>query len=252
MRSAVLALLGFAALPLAAHAAEQLADLPAGRIERIDRGWARLVAPAAGTELRAGSLAAVEWEDLTLPAGVEEWEAFLSIDGGRTWPLRVTPHLDRSIRRFAFRVPDLPTKDARLQLRFGDERREIEIETPQRFTIEPRHRSVWEPQIGRSLARGEQPPAGEEGVAFWVEGSRSGAGLREVMASDSGASLEDVRPTGLLVLPLAAPPSERVLLQPPALSAVSASQPVAAALAEPLEPQTARVPVRVLISRFNE
>jgi hypothetical protein len=241
MRPAVLALLGLAVLPLAATAADP-----------IDRRLARLVAPASGSELQAGWLAVVEWEELTLPAGVEEWEAFLSVDGGRTWPLRVTPHLDRSIRFFTFRVPDLPTEDARLQLRFGDERREVNVDTPHRFSIEPRHRSAWEPQMSWSLARAERPPAGEEGVTFWVEGSRSGAGLHEVMAWDSGASLEDVRPTGILVLPFAAPPSPRVSLQPPALSAVSASQPVAASPAEPAGPQAARVPVRLLISRFNE
>jgi hypothetical protein len=53
---------------------------------------ARLVSPAGGSELVAGSEA------------VLEGEAFLSVDGGRT-PLRVTPHLDISIRRFTFRVP---------------------------------------------------------------------------------------------------------------------------------------------------
>jgi hypothetical protein len=50
--------------------------------------------------LTAGSLAAVEWE------------AFLSLDGGRTYPVRITPHLDLSIRRrFHFQVPAFPTRD---------------------------------------------------------------------------------------------------------------------------------------------
>ncbi|HYN20718.1 MAG TPA: hypothetical protein VE078_07150 [Thermoanaerobaculia bacterium] len=249
MRPAVLALLGIAALPLAAHAAEQPADRPVGR---LDGQLARLVAPASGSELRAGSLAVIEWEELALPAGVEEWEAFLSVDGGRTWPLRVTPHLDRSIRRFAFRVPDLPTQDARLQLRFGDERREVDVETPQRYTIEPRHRSVWEPQIGRSLARGERRPSGEEGVAVWIEGSRSGSGLREVVASDSGASMEDVRPADLLVLPFAAPPSERSRLKPPPISTTAAAPPAAPPLSDPPKRPAAPVSVRLLTHRFNE
>src|SRR5262245_60035984 len=78
---------------------------------------ARLVHPAAGDELDAGSVALIEWEGLALPEHADEWEAFLSLDGGRTWPLRITPHLDISIRRFEFPVPDFPTRDARILLR---------------------------------------------------------------------------------------------------------------------------------------
>ena len=76
----------------------------------------RLVLPAAGDELVAGSVAAIEWEGLYIPEHADEWEAFLSLDGGHTWPLRITPHLDISIRRFELRVPDLPTRDARIPL----------------------------------------------------------------------------------------------------------------------------------------
>ena len=79
---------------------------------------ARLLAPAEGDELTTGRDAVIEWEELALPPHVVEWEAFLSVDGGKTWPLRITPHLDIAIRRFTFRVPDLPTREARLLLRF--------------------------------------------------------------------------------------------------------------------------------------
>lgn len=48
-------------------------------------------APRAGAELAAGSLATVAWDGP--PRGAEEWEAFLSLDGGRTYRLRITPHL---------------------------------------------------------------------------------------------------------------------------------------------------------------
>jgi hypothetical protein len=238
MRRALLALLVLAALPLPAAAGKE------GRV--------RLVAPASGAELTADAIATVEWQEVSLPAGVEEWEAFLSVDGGRTWPVRITPHLDLSIRRFAFRVPDLPTRDARLLLRFGDERQEIEVETPQRFAIEPKHRSLWEPQMDLSLARGERPRPGAEGVAVWVEGSRSGEGLREVRALDPGSSFRDARSTGLLVLPFAVPPSKRAQLQAPSLSAVPADLPVAVVQTDPLEAPAAPVPVRLLIRRFNE
>src|ERR1043165_4959627 len=86
----------------------------------------RLVAPRAGATLAAGSTAELEWapnEPFADLPQVEEWEAFLSVDGGATYPVRITPHLDQDLRRIQFQVPSLPTADARILLRFGDERR---------------------------------------------------------------------------------------------------------------------------------
>src|SRR5687768_428981 len=196
MRRVPLLLLAFLALPAFAADGEQMA---------------RLVSPAAGDELTAGSAVTIEWEEIALPEHTVEWEAFLSLDGGRTWPLRVTPHLDISIRRFTLRVPDLPTREARIMLRFGDERREVGMEAPQRFSIastapaaflSPRNRM-------RVLSRGERARAGDEGVVVWVRGSRSGGNLREVVAWDPVAEMRGVRPASLLVLPPGAPVSSR-------------------------------------------
>ena len=39
----------------------------------------------------------------------EEWEAFLSFDGGATYPVRITPHLDLELRRVRWQVPAIPT-----------------------------------------------------------------------------------------------------------------------------------------------
>src|SRR5688572_13664597 len=101
----------------------------AGAAHAAIAGSPRLVAPVPGRELAAGSLAVVEWEGQPPIEAAEEWEAFLSLDGGRTHPLRITPHLDLSIRRFTFRVPAFPTREARFLLRFGDERHEeVEVE----------------------------------------------------------------------------------------------------------------------------
>src|SRR5262245_26910998 len=95
----------------------------------------RLVAPQAGATLAAGSSSELEWAPLSPLQGVEEWEAFLSLDGGETYPLRITPHLDRDLRRVRWQVPGIPTSQARLLLRFGDEHREAYLELPQRFSI---------------------------------------------------------------------------------------------------------------------
>src|SRR4051812_30573407 len=128
----------------------------------------RLLVPADGTVLQAGSTAVLEWAPLAGPARQErweEWEAFFSLDGGATYPFRITPHLDRDLRRVTFKVPRFPTRNGRLLLRVGDERRELAIELPQRFTISvppetlerflDLHQAVWR--------RGEPARPGESG-----------------------------------------------------------------------------------------
>jgi hypothetical protein len=142
------------------------------------RGDVRLLAPAHGDELAGGSRATVEW-DGAIPPDVEEWEAFFSVDGGRYYGWRITPHLDSGIHRFTFTVPNLPTRDARILLRFGDERRETEVELPARFAV----RAVLT-VAPRALAvdRGGEPAReADRPVAGWVAGGRDGSGLRELV-----------------------------------------------------------------------
>ena len=150
----------------------------------------RLLVPAAGDGLVAGGTAELAWEPLDSFASlgrVEEWEAFLSLDGGATYPFRLTPHLDQDVRRFRWRVPAAPTEDARLLFRFGDERRETAVALPQRFVI--RTPAVPAPLgdetfgVRRSSRRlaGEPALPGQRGVIAWVEGSRRGTGLRQVV-----------------------------------------------------------------------
>jgi hypothetical protein len=150
---------------------------------------ARLVVPADRAVLAPGGVAWLAWEplaDLAVLGEIEEWEAFLSLDGGRTWPLRITPHLDLDLRGFAWRVPELPAADVRLLLRFGDERREHELVAPQRFSIAgPPAPLDLEPVAPRRLP-GEAARPGEAGVVVWVEGTRRGEGLRRVAVAASG------------------------------------------------------------------
>jgi hypothetical protein len=209
----------------------------------------RLLAPEEGAELVAGSVAVVQWEEA--PPGAEEWEAFLSVDGGRTYPLRITPHLDLSIRRFSFRVPDLPTRSARVLLRFGDERREVEVETPQRFAIAAGS-SLWEPTTQIVFSRGERPRPREEGVVLWVEGARDGSGLRELAAVPVSRTLRSVERSSLLLLPLFWPARARVALASPMLEGrpLAAVPPRGGEKEAPRAPASA--PVRLLIHRFNE
>ncbi len=213
----------------------------------------RLVAPVPGRELAAGSLAVVEWEGQPPIEAAEEWEAFLSLDGGRTHPLRITPHLDLSIRRFTFRVPAFPTSEARFLLRFGDERHEeVEVETPHRFTIVVSPGSVSSiPRI--SLSRGERARSGEDGVVFWVEGTRDGSGLREVVAEEASLAFRSVETGRLPWLFVLMPSPQRVAFAAPAVPfQAQRTPPPRRTEAGPSPSALERPPVRLLISRFNE
>jgi hypothetical protein len=211
-----------------------------------------LVAPAAGCELTAGSLAVVEWEGQPPLVEAEEWEAFLSLDGGRTHPLRITPHLDLSIRRFTFRVPAFPTRDARLLLRFGDERREVEVEPPHRFVIVPGVEGV-SPTSWISLSKGERARPGDEGVVFWVEGARDGSGLREVMAAEANLACRSVETGRLPWLFALVPSPQRAAFGAPAVPFAAQRTPLPCRTETGPSPSAQeRPPVRLLISRFNE
>jgi hypothetical protein len=171
-----------------------LAAAPAAARQEPD--LVRLSAPRAGEVLMGGSTAELAWA----PQGpferldpIEEWEAFLSFDGGATYPVRITPHLDRELRRVRWQVPAIPTRDARLLLRFGDERRETYVELPQRFTIAE---APWAPSLFEGAApaatRGEPALPGHPGVVAWVEGSRQGGSLRPVVATGPAILRETV------------------------------------------------------------
>ncbi len=174
--------------PSAARAARpELEELASSPVE--------LTAPLAGTALVGGATAEIAWRPAAgfdALVGANEWEAFLSVDGGRSYPVRLTPHLDLNRRRFAFRVPDLPSAEVRLLLRIGDERAEraVRLPTPLRIV---RPASPAPVGIEAALAvdapsaPGEPALAGGAGVLFWVEGDRDGANLRHRSATPAGA-----------------------------------------------------------------
>lgn len=171
----------------------------------------RLVSPRPDAMLVAGTTAELEWAPLA-PFGdlseVEEWEAFLSLDGGTTYPVRITPHLDQDLRRIRWQVPDLPTPQAAILLRFGNEHRETPVELPVRFAI------VASPvpsaaQGALALARrvrapGEPALPGRSGVVAWIEGSRRGGSARQVVAAE---------PLGGLRAGFEPPPAHRLVAE---------------------------------------
>lgn len=139
-----------------------------------------LIEPADGAVLEAGSEATITWRarrDLEAE-GIEEWEAFLSFDDGRQWPVRITPHLDIARSSFRFRVPLLASDRVRIMLRFGDERREVGFVLP--HTLRSVAAESPPPVMALpvlAFERGEPARHGEPGVSSWVDGDRDGGGL---------------------------------------------------------------------------
>jgi len=145
----------------------------------------RLVEPRQGMTLHGGSQAAIEWSATSLPAHAEEWEAFLSLDGGKYYAFRITPHLDLDLRRVTWIVPNVDTKHARLLIRTGDERRETLFEFSASFSIA---RDPNAEQVVRHLVRfgrGEAAREGDAPVVAWADGARNGAGVTQQYAQSS-------------------------------------------------------------------
>jgi len=252
---ALLALAGLAGagLPLAAAPAAPTPGAP----------LAALIEPRPERALVAGETATLEWAPgAPAPAGArrgEEWEAFLSLDGGAHYAIRITPHLDRDLRRVRFRVPDLPSGDARILLRFGDAssegdaRRELACELPQRFAI------VRPPGAGlalealRAYRAGEPARPGEPGVSRWIEGSRRGEGIREVEAlppptADGIVDPPEARGSAAGLLPDRAPDA----LPAPAAAAQIEGAPPAAGRRDAARPAPLAADILLLTRRRNE
>jgi hypothetical protein len=91
--------------------------------------------PRPGEALRAGSATTLAFD---VDEEVEEMEVLLSLDGGRTFPLRVTREMSEGTHQLSWRVPNLPTTKARLALRVGTEDEgEVIRDVTAEFTILP-------------------------------------------------------------------------------------------------------------------
>ena len=144
----------------------------------------RVVEPADGSVLTGGSTAIIRWTGTVDADRIEEWEAFLSVDGGRYYSARITPHLDISIHEFRWTVPNVASTDVRILLRFGNEKDEHAIEVPLAFSIDPAAASIARSE--RASSPGEPARPGDPGVMQWTEGDRSGAHAAEFAASIPG------------------------------------------------------------------
>lgn len=146
-----------------------------------------LVEPAEHAALAAGSTATIGWETPDAPGDVDEWEAFVSVDGGVTYPIRITPHLDVRIRRFAWTVPFVPGSELSILLRFGNEQEERLFSFPRRTIV----RGTVPLEIDRLRRAGiERNGSRDHGLSLveWVDGTREGANLRRMLFDPSSLS----------------------------------------------------------------
>jgi hypothetical protein len=85
---------------------------------------ASLISPRVGQVLYPGQHIRVEWKSV-LPnlgglAGCE-MEVWMSVDGGRTFQMCISPRLNPKAKFFNWTVPNMPTNAAVLDVRFGCE-----------------------------------------------------------------------------------------------------------------------------------
>lgn len=147
-----------------------------------------LVQPASRSILQGGSFAPLQIALPTVPPGADEWEAFLSLDGGAHYDFRITPHLDLAIDRYTWLVPNVDATNVRVLIRTGDERHETVEEIPASFAI---HRQARAPIAAHSWVAHERPePArpGDGPVVFWTEGDRAGSSETPAAALPDGHS----------------------------------------------------------------
>jgi len=94
------------------------------RAEATETRSGGFLSPVAGARLTAGMSARVVWDrpsgGLAGCSAVREMELVLSLDGGRTFPIRLTRDLAPDTRAVFWRVPAFPTRAARIALRVGE------------------------------------------------------------------------------------------------------------------------------------
>jgi hypothetical protein len=83
----------------------------------------RFHSPAPGARLSAGETVTATWSVPCDRSGADETELVLSLDGGITFPIRASRSLPPCAASYAWRVPEVATRNARLGLREGREGR---------------------------------------------------------------------------------------------------------------------------------
>ena len=94
---------------------------------------ATLISPRVGQVLHPGQKIRVEWRSAlpNIDLGACEMEVWLSVDGGRTFTMWISPWLNPKAQYFDWTVPNMPTNAAVIDIRFGCEPGDPESYAPQ-------------------------------------------------------------------------------------------------------------------------
>ena len=129
------------------------------------------VSPGAGERLSPGSRVEIRWSsdcERETERDADEAELVLSLDGGTTFPIRVSTEISPCASRFSWLVPALASSNARLGLRTGDDEREgteeVRLVGPP-FVILPDPEGASEPLY----ARGSEWSTAQPPTALYAE-----------------------------------------------------------------------------------
>jgi hypothetical protein len=95
----------------------------------------RMTSPQRGDVFTPGQVVTIAWEYVDAngfpfdPTWCEQ-EVFLSLDGGQSLALRITPGLDPKVRSYEWTVPNAPTQRAVLDIHYGCEADSFPHEVP--------------------------------------------------------------------------------------------------------------------------
>ena len=108
---------------------------------------AQLIWPMAGQILHPGQKIRVEWKSVlpNINLGACEMEVWLSLDGGATFPMWISPWLHPRTHSFDWTVPNTPTNAAVMDVRFG-----CEPGYPESFAPQPASTFVIAPALPAS------------------------------------------------------------------------------------------------------
>jgi hypothetical protein len=119
-------------------------------------------------ELRGGHFATITLDPKFVDAHTEEWEAFLSVNGGHYYSIRLTPHVDAAIRTLDALIPNVDTSNARVLFRTGNEHMETLhlVSTVFHIHADP---SAPIPLSREGLTSPEGARPGEPAVVMWTD-----------------------------------------------------------------------------------
>ncbi len=95
--------------------------LAGGLLSRAALAQPARMAPRDAARLEPGSIQPITWSLGADSEAFDEMELVLSLDGGRTFPLRVTRRIAPDASVWLWEVPALPAEHARLGLRVGSD-----------------------------------------------------------------------------------------------------------------------------------